>query len=375
MRGPTHTIRLMTCSMLCLCAAIRVWADELTPLSLQPEYKAMFNLDDSDPRTALEDPDEDKLLTIQEQRLRTDPYAFDSDLDGVGDGDDPDPMDRLVVDWGAIDFTDGDIYRYVAPAWFVSAFKSGGVWVADPTGWQPDRAEPLSTFLRVDFDRAETPSNLVAHIEYTAPVRALLAFSLVNADDTDLSDLAATTVLQEEPDLYSASVPLHLDACPEAVGVRIQTRSPDVIVLNTIVFQQIAPLAPDDSNDPSESTRSALSSSYGGGDAPSKGEVSDGVVPLSVAAGTDPKGLAADVEANSMAAGSTIYVDAAAGNDTYTGRLSASGAGDGPKRTIAAGLFASRSGGTVVVAAGTYAEGVVLPHNVKLVTRGRVVIN
>jgi len=54
---------------------------------------------------------------------------------------------------------------------------------------------------------------------------------------------------------------------------------------------------------------------------------------------------------------SVVYVDAARGNDTWTGRSALSrGGGEGPKRTVAAGMVAVREGGSLVVGEGAYPE-------------------
>ncbi|MCL1856238.1 MAG: hypothetical protein FWF84_01150, partial [Kiritimatiellaeota bacterium] len=57
------------------------------------------------------------------------------------------------------------------------------------------------------------------------------------------------------------------------------------------------------------------------------------------------------------AVGATIYVDAARGDDAWTGRSAQPrGGGEGPKRTLAAGLSAAGRGGRLVIAAGDYTE-------------------
>jgi hypothetical protein len=53
-----------------------------------------------------------------------------------------------------------------------------------------------------------------------------------------------------------------------------------------------------------------------------------------------------------------VYVDRAKGKDSWAGHSSRAGKGDGPKRTIRAGLAAALKGkGRVVVRRGAYAEG------------------
>ena len=56
-------------------------------------------------------------------------------------------------------------------------------------------------------------------------------------------------------------------------------------------------------------------------------------------------------------AGAVIYVDAARGDDAWTGRSALSrGGGEGPKRTLAAGMAAAAGGGQLVIGEGAYAE-------------------
>ena len=55
--------------------------------------------------------------------------------------------------------------------------------------------------------------------------------------------------------------------------------------------------------------------------------------------------------------GTVVYVDAARGNDTWTGRSSRSRGGvEGPKRTVGGGMAAVSERGTLVISEGTYTE-------------------
>ena len=71
--------------------------------------------------------------------------------------------------------------------------------------------------------------------------------------------------------------------------------------------------------------------------------------------------------------GRVIYVDQKSGNDLFTGRAATAVNGNGPKKTIRAGLNAAESGGVVVIREGDYSESLnVAGRDVTAIVRGRV---
>ena len=102
-------------------------ADGMTDL-----YEAFFGLNGADPSDADADFDADTLANLAEAMLMTDPFAPDTDTDGLDDAEDEDPISRAAFFWGNPRFTTGDSYGYTGPAWWLGAGKSGGTW-ADGT--------------------------------------------------------------------------------------------------------------------------------------------------------------------------------------------------------------------------------------------------
>ena len=81
------------------------------------------------------------------------------------------------------------------------------------------------------------------------------------------------------------------------------------------------------------------------------------------------------VTATPVHAATPIYVDDSCGNDAWTGTSSVCDAPNGPKKTIQAGVNVVDVGGTVIVAAGTYNENVVIGKSLTLEAASKPVIN
>ena len=96
-------------------------ADGMTDL-----YEAFFGLDGTNPSDADADFDDDTLANLAEAMLMTDPGAPDTDMDGLDDAEDGDPISRVAIRWGNPDFTTGDSYGYTG--------QLGGSGPASPAG-------------------------------------------------------------------------------------------------------------------------------------------------------------------------------------------------------------------------------------------------
>ena len=74
-----------------------------------------------------EDRDSDGKSNLSEFQENTDPTNPDTDRDGFNDDYDQ-QLSRAYIDWGNLDYTQGDDYTYAIPDWLLRAHKTGGEW-------------------------------------------------------------------------------------------------------------------------------------------------------------------------------------------------------------------------------------------------------
>ena len=90
------------------------------------------------------------------------------------------------------------------------------------------------------------------------------------------------------------------------------------------------------------------------------GDLAEGVVKLSLTQSTNREANAAMTNREppqAISVGRVIYVDRARGNDSFSGRAALAISGDGPKKTIRAGLSAAvEPGDVMVIRGGNYEE-------------------
>jgi hypothetical protein len=110
--------------------------------NMSDAYEQLFSLNPADASDASLNYDDDTLNNLAESSISTDPWASDTDRDGWYDGVDDVPLSRLYVKWGHAAFTTGDDFLYTGPAWWLSAFRSGGLWQTNPSAWTIVRISP-----------------------------------------------------------------------------------------------------------------------------------------------------------------------------------------------------------------------------------------
>ncbi len=124
-------------------------------------YENFFSLNPTNSADAQANYDNDTLINLMEALLQTDPYASDTDTDGLNDGEDDNPLSRAVMMWGHPGFTSGDTYNYTGPDWWLGSGKIGGVWTNGPCWVVPAYEEGK---LYIDIDRELINKNLMLNL-------------------------------------------------------------------------------------------------------------------------------------------------------------------------------------------------------------------
>ena len=124
-------------------------------------YENFFQLNPTNSVDALVNPDGDSLTNLTEFVLWTDPHVADTDADGFNDGEDDNPLSRVVLLWAHPDFTQGDEYVYTGPQWWLGAGKVGGNW-ANGVRWAVPKNQTASLY--IDFDRTILTNNIMMDV-------------------------------------------------------------------------------------------------------------------------------------------------------------------------------------------------------------------
>jgi len=99
-------------------------------------YEVFFGLNPTNSTDADLDYDGDALSNIEESKLLTDPFYWDTDRDGFSDLVDSNAVSRAYLPFGDPQFTDGDFCEYAHPDWLLGAYKDGGEWIYNPATTQ-----------------------------------------------------------------------------------------------------------------------------------------------------------------------------------------------------------------------------------------------
>ena len=359
-------------------------------------FEQFYRLDYLDSRDALVDYDGDHLLHAREAVLGTDPFAPDTDRDGMTDDlDIVNPISRAYIQWGSPWFTDGDDYDYARPDYFLGAWKDGGDWfstfvkpeagrvmmksaeLSTQSGWHAASMESnVVESLNLALDRGILTNNLVYAIHYWDSAQASLF--------VDLLDTNAAIVIE---DLYgnlmegTNAEAVVLLAVPtasftNAAVIQLRRGTGKVVVYEGLVYidedgdgldaDQERQLGTSDYNVDSNGDRI--------GDYEEYFHKTNNVVPIKPDV-DDDEDVDDDGDKDKDKTG-IIYVDQALGNDTFTGRASAiSGKKKGPKKTIHNGMAAvdADAAHTLIIKSGVYNENLDLRgKNVKVVIEGNV---
>ncbi len=123
-------------------------------------YETFFALNETN--SASLNLDADTLVNWMEAARWTDPRITDTDMDGIDDDQDNDPLSRAVMIWGHAGFSQNNTYNYTGPGWWVGAGKSGGSWSTNGPCWTVDAEE--HGLLYMDIDRKLIQSDLMLEL-------------------------------------------------------------------------------------------------------------------------------------------------------------------------------------------------------------------
>ncbi|MBN2684180.1 MAG: hypothetical protein JXR40_02770, partial [Pontiellaceae bacterium] len=182
-------------------------------------YELFFELDTTTNSAQL-NLDTDTLLNWMEAALWTDPRIADTDLDGINDDEDDNPLSRAVMIWGHSDFSQDDTYNNTGPGWWIGAGKSGGIWNASGPCWTVEANE--HGMLYMDIDRNLITGDLMLELLHEDVAGCMVYLDLGNNQGTyAVTNLFGNLVLGDDGSQALDRYILPLEAYPTASRIII----------------------------------------------------------------------------------------------------------------------------------------------------------
>lgn len=206
--------------------------------TMSDTYELLFGLNYTNSADAHYDYDLDKMTNFMEAAAATDPFVADTDRDGFSDFVDLCPLSRLYLNWGDPFLTDGDELIYTGPAWWISAFKNGGVWTANPAAWYVAAGiSNNSGSLDISIDRSLIASNIVMDLYLKDMTNASLFVDLVNTNNiTEASDLYGNLLAGSGTDRL-LQLDLPLISYPAAQTIRLRRGQGEIMVYESLLYR------------------------------------------------------------------------------------------------------------------------------------------
>ena len=235
-QGKAHLALLATAATLPL---VLLWGFAFTDGDadgMDDGYEILLGLDPSVNDAAL-DPDGDGADNLAEFNAGTDPLHADTDLDGVFDPHDPDPLGAAVFHWSQPDLIVSGAYHYVGPAWWPTetASQSGGAWTTN--GWFVDGSLSYSNapFVSILLDRALAPTDLVMDLSFEDNPGTGLHIDLFDVSGALVAADIAGNLGQGASAVRRATVDLLLDVHPDAALVVLRHGGGDLILHQALI--------------------------------------------------------------------------------------------------------------------------------------------
>ncbi len=226
----------MIVALLALTGALRILAVDADNDGMDDAYELFFGLDVNSNDAAL-DHDDDTLGNSEESLLWTDPYAGDTDRDGWTDGVDSNTVSRAYINWGDPFFTDGDVYEYAAPGWWLNAEKAGGEWVTNaPGSWHVDGSETNSARLLIDIDSAILGYDAVMRLSIYDHTNAALYVDLMDSDAVVLATNLVGNLCSGTDAARTVLVGVPVTTYTNTTTIIIRRESGEVTVYETLLY-------------------------------------------------------------------------------------------------------------------------------------------
>ena len=205
--------------------------------NMSDAYEQLFGLNPADDSDAILNYDNDALDNLAEFGVSTDPWSSDTDRDGWYDDVDNVPLSRLYIDWGNAAFTTGDDFLYTGPIWWLSAFRTGGLWQTNPPAWTvaSTEADGLGS-LCIEIDRGVQTNNLVMSLLLHDHAGASLGIDLLDVFGSVVAaDLYGNILSGTDSDIeLKLSIPL-LDNTSASVISLFRTTG-EITVYDTLLY-------------------------------------------------------------------------------------------------------------------------------------------
>jgi hypothetical protein len=228
--------RIMIVALLALTGALRILAVDADNDGMDDAYELFFGLDVNSNDVSL-DHDNDTLGNYQESLLWSDPYAVDTDRDGWTDGVDSNTVSRAYINWGDPFFTDGDVYEYTAPAWWLNAEKAGGEWVTNaPGSWHVGGSETNIARLLIDIDSAILGYDAVMRISLYDHTNAALYVDLMDSDAVMLATNLVGNLCPGTDAARTVLVDVPVATYTNTTTIIIRRDSGEVTVYETLLY-------------------------------------------------------------------------------------------------------------------------------------------
>jgi len=202
-------------------------------------YEQFFGLMDI-PDAASQDFDGDGLSNLEESRLWTDPWMQDTDLDGIPDNEDGNPVSRAVIYWGDPLLTLGNECFYTWPSWMLGAGKDGGDWLTPSnaaSSWHVASDATTNTgSLHMDMDRSILTNNLRLDLDYFDHTNAAIYVDLIDTNNSIIATNLFGNLLLGHEVATNRILNIPLGSYGNASGILIRRVLGESTVYSTVLY-------------------------------------------------------------------------------------------------------------------------------------------
>jgi hypothetical protein len=205
--------------------------------NMSDAYEQLFGLNPADDSDAALNYDDDTLNNLAEFGLSTDPWSSDTDRDGWYDDVDNVPLSRIYIDWGNTAFTTDDDFIYTGPIWWLSAFRTGGLWQTNPPAWTVASTEADGVgSLCIEIDRGVQTNNLVMSLHLHDHAGAALGVDLLDTNGIVVAGNIYSNILTGTDADVELKLFIPLIANSSASVIRLFRTTGEITVYETLLY-------------------------------------------------------------------------------------------------------------------------------------------